>query len=520
MDVAVASLRGALEDLRVGQGYAALGERFVERRLPTPLPEPYLVAFNPDVSELLGLDAEQARRPLFLSLLSGAARFRSVEPFAAVYAGHQFGYYVARLGDGRAICLGEIENAAGECFEWQLKGAGRTAFSRFGDGRAVLRSTIREYLGSEAMHHLGIPTTRALAIAGSDEPVFRERPETAAVLSRIAPSHLRFGTFEYFHYAGDHETLRVLADAAIERFFAEAARERGAARYAAFLREVVVRTARLVAHWQAAGFAHGVLNTDNMSILGLTIDYGPFGFMEGYEPGWVCNHSDEGGRYAFERQPAIALWNCRALAAALSSLLPAEDAREPLEAFAPAYEARRRELLRAKFGLREERPGDDALVADCLDLLAEARADYPNFFRALTALSSLPGSPDAALSSLPGSPDAALASRPGSAGAALETRFARCEGWPRWRERYRARLATESGSDAERRAAMDRVNPKYVLRGHLAQQAIAAAARRDFSELARLHAILRRPFDEQPENEVYSTPAPQGTPPLVIGCSS
>jgi uncharacterized protein YdiU (UPF0061 family) len=498
MEVAATAPGGALEDLRVGEGYAALGERFVERRSPTPLPEPYLVAFNPDAAALLDLAEDQARRPEFLRLISGGARFRSVEPFAAVYAGHQFGYYVPRLGDGRAIALGEVETPAGDRYEWQLKGAGRTAFSRFADGRAVLRSTIREYLCSEAMHHLGIPTTRALAVAGSDEAVIRERPETAAVLSRIAPSHVRFGTFEYFHHAGEHETLRSLADATIERFFEEAARERGSVRYASFLREVVARTARLIAQWQAAGFEHGVLNTDNMSILGLTIDYGPFGFMEAYDPGWVCNHSDDGGRYAFERQPAIGLWNCRALALALSSLLPAEEAREPLDAFAPAYAARRLELLRAKFGLHDERPGDAALLDDGLALLAEARADYPGFFRALPALGSTPGPHEAALDGL-------------LRGAC---------GWVRWRERYRARLAAQPLDGAARRAGMNRVNPKYVLRAHLAQNAIAAAQQRDFGELARLHAVLRRPFDEQPENERYALPPPEGTPPPVIGCSS
>lgn len=498
MDLALASPGGTLEDLTVVDGHAALGPRFVERRLPTPLSAPYLVAFNPDVAVLLGLEEGQAHRPEFLSLISGAARFRGVEPFAAVYAGHQFGYYVPRLGDGRAIALGEVENAAGERFEWQLKGAGRTAFSRFADGRAVLRSTIREYLCSEAMHHLGIPTTRALAVAGSDEPVFREQAESAAVLSRIAPSHLRFGTFEYFHHAGDREALRELADATIERFFRAAAREEGVPRYAAFLHEVAVRTARLIAHWQAAGFEHGVLNTDNMSILGLTIDYGPFGFMEAYDPGWVCNHSDEGGRYAFDRQPGIGLWNLRALAVALSSLLPAADADAALEAFAPAFKAKLLELLRAKFGFCEEAPGDPALFADCLALLAETRTDYPGFFRDLSALTSQPGPGD----------------------ALLDVRFAGHGGWTAWRARYRARLAAESPGDGQRRSAMERANPKFVLRAHLAQQAIAAAQQRDFGELARLHAVLRRPFDEQPQHAAYAAPAPEDAPPVVIGCSS
>ncbi len=498
MEPATASLGRALEDLPVGDGYAALGERFVERRLPTPLPEPFLVAFNPDVAALLGLDADEAERREFLSLAAGGACFRGVEPFAAVYAGHQFGYYVSRLGDGRAIALGEVEDADGERFEWQLKGAGRTAFARFADGRAVLRSTIREYLCSEAMHHLGIPTTRALAIAGSDEPVFRERLETAAVLSRIAPSHVRFGTFEYFHRAGEHEELAALADYLIARFHPAVARKSGTERYALFLKDVVVATARLIAQWQAVGFAHGVLNTDNMSVLGLTLDYGPFGFMESYEPGFICNHSDAQGRYAFNRQPSIGLWNCGALAAALSSLIPPQDAGTALAAYEPAYDARIRELLGAKFGLAEERADDASLFASCFDLLAESHVDYTTFFRALSSLGREPGAGD----------------------DALAASFGDRSAWSRWCERYRARLAAERSGDAERRSAMRRANPKYVLRNHLAQEAIEAAQRRDFSEIARLEAVLRRPFDEQPGSERYASPPPPGALSCTIGCSS
>ncbi len=302
-------------------------------------------------------------------------------PTAAVYGGLKVGVFVRQLGDGRAITLGEVQSGA-ERWEWQLKGAGMTAFSRFGDGRAVLRSTIREYLCSEAMHHLGIPTTRALGIAGSADPVFREIPESAAVLSRVAPSHVRFGTFEYFHYRGDDDAVRLLADTTIARFFGEidpAADNR----YADFLRAVAVRTARMVAKWQAVGFEHGVMNTDNMSILGLTLDYGPFGFMERYDPGWVCNHSDEAGRYAFDRQPGVALWNCHALAAALDALLPREAAQAALGAFEPAYRAAYVGAMRAKLGLSEERPDDVDLILALLDALARDGADYSTFFRTL-----------------------------------------------------------------------------------------------------------------------------------------
>ncbi|MBD5635123.1 MAG: YdiU family protein, partial [Candidatus Eremiobacteraeota bacterium] len=359
-----------LEKLTIGEGYARLGPSYVERRDPTPLPEPFAIAFNPDVAALIGLEADQAVRPEFLRIAAGCARFGQVEPFAAVYAGHQFGSYNPRLGDGRAITLGEVETPSGERFEWQVKGAGMTAFSRFADGRAVLRSTIREYLCSEAMAALGIPTTRALAIAGSEAPVYRETPETAAVLTRVAPTHLRFGTFEYFHHTQQTDAVRALADYTIERFFPQIADVADdGERYASFLREVVERTARTIAQWQSVGFAHGVMNTDNMSILGLTLDYGPFGFLDAYDSGFICNHTDEGGRYAFDRQPSIGLWNCNALAAALSSLVSQSDAANALAAYPTAFRETYLRLLAAKFGLAETRDGDTALFADCFTTL-------------------------------------------------------------------------------------------------------------------------------------------------------
>lgn len=475
-----------LEGLRVGPGISALGEGFVEVRDPTPLPNPRLVAFNSDVAELLGFDPGESARPEFLRLVSGAARFGTIPAYAAVYAGHQFGAYVPQLGDGRAIALGDVLAPSGERYEWQLKGAGVTAFSRFGDGRAVLRSTIREYLASEALHHLGIPTTRALAIAGSDEPVRRERVETAAVLSRIAPTHVRFGSFEYFHYARRQAELQTLADYTIAHFFPEFEEAAGEERYARWLYEVVERTARLVAAWQAAGFAHGVLNTDNMSIVGLTLDYGPFGFMEAYDPGFICNHSDDVGRYAFGQQPAIGLWNCRALAHALQSLV-SEPARErALAAYEPAFERAYVEGLRRKLGLRERLDGDPALIEALLDLLERTKTDYTLFFRDLSRL-----------------PSAAFEGGP----------------YAEWQARYRARLTAESSVDAERSGAMLRANPAVVLRNHLAQTAIAAAEAGDDAEIARLLDVLRRPFDE-PADERDARPAPPGSPVVEVSCSS
>ncbi len=470
---------GALDGLSFGDGYAALGDRFVERRAPTPLTAPYLVAFNPLAAQLVAPGGDLQPGAALLALMAGNALPAGSKPWAAVYAGHQFGVYVPQLGDGRAITLGEVEGDGG--WEWQLKGAGVTAFSRFGDGRAVLRSTIREYLCSEAMHHLGIPTTRALGIAGSNDPVFREVPETAAVLTRIAPSHLRFGTFEYFHYRRDPDAVRVLADYAIGRFFGELD-VASPSKYAEFLRAVVVRTARLIAKWQAVGFEHGVMNTDNMSILGLTLDYGPFGFMETYEPGWICNHSDEAGRYAFDRQPGVALWNCHALAAALSSLVTRDEAQPALAAFEPAYRDAYLGAMRSKLGLRDAHPEDVDLILALLDLLERERLDYTTFFRGLAF-----GAPPAL---------------------------------DEWLKRYRARCSRDSSPAQERPRQMLAANPAYVLRNHLAQTAIERAQAGDFGEIERLAERLQTPYRERAGDDRYAGPAPAGAPLVEVSCSS
>jgi len=488
-----------LESMHVTGGYAALGAPFIELLDPTPLPAPYLIAFNSDVGSLIGISSAEAARPEFVRLAAGCARFASVRPFAAAYAGHQFGSYAGQLGDGRAITLGEVTTRSGDTLEWQLKGAGLTPFSRFGDGRAVLRSTVREYLCSEAMAALGIPTTRALAVAGSDEPVYRETPETAAVLTRVAPSHLRFGTFELFHYRGEFEAVKTLANYAIARFFPNVAEVvDDAERYAAFLRDIVKRTATLIAHWQAVGFAHGVMNTDNMSLLGLTLDYGPFGFLDAYDPAYICNHTDAGGRYAFERQPTIGLWNCHALAAALSSLVDKSDAEAALAAYEPAFRAEYLSLLRAKFGVETQHADDPLLFADAFDILTRDSVDHTIFFRKLaTVTKSSAGDGDA-----------------------LATLFTDRAAWKGWLHRYRERLGYEPESDAERSIAMCARNPKYILRNHLAQTAIEAAQKRDYAEIERLQRLLSRPFDEQPEFEGYAAPPPDWARTISVSCSS
>ena len=433
-----------------------------------------------------------------MRLAAGNARFRGAEPFAALYAGHQFGTFVPQLGDGRAIALGEFENGAGDALRVAAQGRGdhRVLALRRRARRAALDdprvSGERSAGGARRSDH-----ARARD-AGSDEPVFREKVETAAVLSRVAPSHVRFGSFEAFHYRGKFESVALLADYTIARFFPELENAAKDERYARFLQAVVERTGRLFARWQAAGFAHGVLNTDNMSILGLTLDYGPYGFLDEYDPAFVCNHSDTEGRYSFERQATIGLWNCHALAAALGSLVPRTEAEGVLAAYEPAFRGLLLELLRAKFGLAEARDEDAELLAEGLDALAAGKVDYTVFFRRLSSLTreSTPG--DDALAEL----------------------FSNREQWYAWQRRYRERLAHEARGDAERRLGMLAVNPKFVLRNHLAQAAIERAEERDYSELERLHGILRAPFEEQPQNEPYAQPPPPSARRIEVSCSS
>src|SRR5215210_2341670 len=326
-----------LADLPFDNTYARLPAAFYQRVDPTPVPDPYLVAFSPDAARLIDLDPAAARGPDFVQYFAGNKKLPGSDPVAMKYAGHQFGTYVPQLGDGRAILLGEVRNAAGERWDLHLKGAGKTAFSRFGDGRAVLRSSVREYLACEALHALGVPTTRALCVVGTDLEVYRECVETGALIVRMAPSHVRFGSFEVFAHRGQTDEVRVLADYVIDQHYPHL--RDADDKYPAFLREVVARTARLVAKWQAVGFAHGVLNTDNMSILGITLDYGPYGWVEDFDPGFICNHSDEGGRYAFDQQPRIAYWNLAALAQALLSLLSVDDAKAALNPFPDVFNA-------------------------------------------------------------------------------------------------------------------------------------------------------------------------------------
>ena len=485
-----------IESLTFDNGFGRLPETYYSRVCPTPVPDPYLVCHSPEALRLLDLDESEITRPELIATLAGNQLLPGMDALAALYAGHQFGHFVPQLGDGRAILLGEVKNAAGEGWELQLKGAGRTPYSRGGDGRAVLRSSIREYLCSEAMHALGIPTTRALCIIGSDRPVYREDEETAALVTRLAPSFVRFGSFEVFYYRNQIEPTRELADYVIARYYPELATR--AEPYAELLREVARRTAELMAQWQAVGFSHGVMNTDNMSILGLTLDYGPFGFLDAFDPGYICNHSDTGGRYAFDQQPDVAAWNLTKLAQTFVPLLSVEAASAAIsdypQQFGQAYLGR----MAAKFGLT---PGNETvpLLMDALQLLAQNHVDYTIFLRRLCDFDSHDGALNAPLRDL----------------------FLDRVAFDAWAARYAATLRAMGSVDAERSVAMRTVNPKYILRNHLAEVAIRRAADdRDYSEVERLHVLLTRPFDEQPEFEAYAAEPPDWARQIEVSCSS
>jgi len=488
--MAIAPPRGkSLEELRFDNSFAALGDAFSERRTPAGIAGARLVAFSPEAGALIDLRPGEERRAEFADLVSGNALVPGMEPVAGLYGGHQFGVWAGQLGDGRAILLGEVRNDRDEPWELQIKGGGVTAFSRFADGRAVVRSTIREFLASEAMHALGVPTTRALAMAAGDEPVLRERVERAATVIRMAPTFVRFGSFEIFHYRKRHAEVKALADYVIDRFYPECGD--GDDRYARFFATVVERTAALMAQWQAVGFAHGVMNTDNFSILGLTLDYGPYGFLETYEPGFVCNHSDESGRYAFDRQPTIGLWNCHALAEALSSLIERDALDAALARYEHAYRTTLLALLRAKLGVLDARDDDAELVVELFGLLEARRVDWTNFWRALSHA-------DASALALLGDDESSRA----------------------WLARYARRAEGDPRAGAARRAAMRATNPKYVLRNWVAQEAIAACESGDDSVVGEVLDVLRAPFDEHVEHAAWTQAAPAQYAGLSVSCSS
>lgn len=478
--------------------FLALPSSFYTELAPTPLKEPHRILHNSELCEALNLSDQLIHSDVFLNALSGNEIDPTSRPSAAVYSGHQFGIWAGQLGDGRAILLGELSNADKTAhYEVQLKGAGPTPYSRMGDGRAVLRSSIREYLCSEAMHSLGIPTSRALSLVGSKQYAMREQVEKCAVVARLAPSFIRFGSFEHWYYRKDFAALKTLADFVIQHYYPQAAQAEQP--YLELLRLICQRTAEMIAHWQAIGFMHGVMNTDNMSILGLTLDYGPFGFMEAFESDKICNHSDHQGRYAFHNQVAVGQWNCHALAQSLLPLINnVEDTQEALNEYAHRFNHHFLDLLNKKFGLKTMQEDDTALFQDFFSLLEHNHADYTLSFRRLSHLDTLSNEKDEGVRDL-------FIDR-----ASLDA----------WLKRYRERLALEQSNDIERQKSMLSNNPKYILRNYLAQMAIEKAEQNDFSELEKLAKILKHPYDEQEEFSSYAALPPDWASQIEVSCSS
>ncbi|UUQ67139.1 YdiU family protein [Pseudomonas fuscovaginae UPB0736] len=485
----------ALDELTFDNRFARLGDAFSTHVLPEPIDNPRLVAASPAAMALLDLDPASAEDAVFAQLFGGHKLWAEAEPRAMVYSGHQFGSYNPRLGDGRGLLLGEVYNQAGEHWDLHLKGAGQTPYSRMGDGRAVLRSSIREFLASEALHALGIPSSRTLCVIGSDTPVWRERQERAAMVLRLAPSHIRFGHFEYFYYTQQTEQHKQLGEHVLAQHFPECLEQPEP--YLAMFREIVERNAELIAKWQAYGFCHGVMNTDNMSILGITFDFGPFAFLDDFDAHFICNHSDDQGRYSFSNQVPIGQWNLSALAQALTPVISVEALREALGLFLPLYQAHYLDLMRRRLGLTTAEDGDQQLVEELLQRMQVGGVDYTLFFRRL------------------GEQPAHLAV------ARLRDDFVDLKGFDAWAEHYTARVAREPDQDEARRTTrMHAVNPLYILRNYLAQRAIEAAEKGDYAEVRQLHAVLSRPFEEQPGMEAYAERPPEWGKHLEISCSS
>jgi uncharacterized protein YdiU (UPF0061 family) len=475
-------------DLKLNTPYLSLPPLFYDEVDPTPLDAPFVISVSTDAAKLLGVDEDLNLDAKLLDIVNGAKKLAGSQTFSMCYAGHQFGYFVPRLGDGRAINLGKVNGQ-----NLQLKGSGLTLYSRQGDGRAVLRSSIREYLMSEAMHGLGIATSRALALIGSDTDVPRERWEKGAIVLRLSPTWVRFGTFEYFNAKGEHAKLQELADYVIAESFPHL--KNSESLYLEMFRQIVKNTATTVSKWQCYGFNHGVMNTDNMSIDGRTIDYGPFAFLDDYESGYVCNHTDQDGRYSFKNQPAIALWNLQQLSSALSPIVNNEDAIVVLdEEFGATYEKEYLGLMYQKMGLFTAQEGDLDLLKWMLGSLESATIDFTTFFR---KLSRYDGDKKSILS-------IAVYQEP----------------LKEWLESYELRLEKETVTQTQREEKMLKVNAKYILKNHILQEAINDANEGNFTMIDDLLTVALSPFDEHVSLEYLNKPTPLKAKNIKLSCSS
>lgn len=466
---------------------------FLSAVSPQPIDSPLWVSTNINLAKMLGISAKELNGDECLQLLSGGLNHDDIDSFSVVYSGHQFGVWAGQLGDGRAITLGEL--AVGdnnELWDLQLKGAGTTPYSRFGDGRAVLRSSIREYLCSEAMHGLGISTTRALCLSVGKTTAVREQIEPAAVVCRVARSHIRFGNFEHFHYDNNPKALKELADYLIERHFSGWSDD--PKRYYLLLQNCVLKTAKTIAQWQSVGFCHGVMNTDNMSILGDTIDYGPFGFLDTYNPEFICNHSDHQGRYSFRNQPSIGLWNLNALATCFSSLLETSEITECLKHYETEFLRHYRQIMASKIGLIDYQSEDELLINRLLNMMAKDQVDYTLFFRKLCDFSKN--------------------------NQTVRDYFIDRDLFDVWSADYLKRLGSQELTDKQRCESMKQINPLYVLRNYMAQAAIEAAEAGDYSEVDLLLSLLSNPYIAHPDGEKYEGLPPDWASTISVSCSS
>ena len=467
-----------LKNVNFKNSFGGLSKDFYTKQKWSPLPKAELVSFNYDLAKELGLENIDPKD--LIKIFNGEISIPNAEPLAMVYAGHQFGNWVPQLGDGRGILFGQIKTANG-LKDLHIKGAGKTPYSRFGDGRAVLRSSIREYLCGEAMHGLKIPSSRSLIIFTGEEPVFRETTEPGAMIVRTASTHIRFGNFEYLCHNNKKDLLPELMNHVIEEYFPEYAELEN--KNELFFEAVVKKTAELVAGWQSVGFAHGVMNTDNMSILGETFDFGPFGFLENYQPDYICNHSDYQGRYSFNNQPNIGLWNCQALASALSPLINETNLKKSLGNYQSYFYNHFIDLFRKKLGFLKKDSKDFELIEETLNFLLQEKLDYTNFFRNLN-------------------------------GFIFGDKKFSCQ------EKLRARFELEEISQDQHEEIVKANNPKFILRNYLAQQAIENAEKGDFSEVNKLLEILKNPFLDHEGFDDYAKESPEWGKKLEISCSS